>query len=232
LRAGLTLIEILVVVAIMGVMILVGTPVFRWMLALEQQAAINDLRQAYTWLLDEATLRNVTFRVAYNLDQNTWKVELGAPNTVVFGTPEEREEYEEELEDKKDEYTGSGRDEEGVGDSSRFAGLDDPAFKTEQSFPDGIRIEFVYTPQYGEDGVRPSEETPEDSEEEAIAYTYIFPDGTAEHTVVRIVDIDNPEEGYTLEVEPISGKVRITENEITDPSESLAWLPEDGPEIP
>jgi hypothetical protein len=71
---------------------------------------------------------------------------------------------------------------------------------------------------------------PDDPAEDAVAYTHIFPDGTSEHTVVRIVDADDPEDGWTIEVEPLTGKVNL-EPEIVDPEESLSWIPEEGPEL-
>ncbi|MFT4979399.1 MAG: prepilin-type N-terminal cleavage/methylation domain-containing protein, partial [Myxococcota bacterium] len=232
--AGLTLIEIMVVIAIIGIVVAVGAPALSGILALEQQRAISELAQTYIWLRDEASLRNVTFRVAYNLDQNTWKVEAGDPNTLVFSTPEEREANDREVQDRMDRYTEREL-EEGAEDlrgiSTRFDGLDDPAFTTEQKLPRGIHFAFVYTPQYGEGGMTASEDPPDTPEEEAIAYTYIFPDGTAEHIVIRIVDDDDENYGYTLEIEPLTGAVRLTEDEIMDPSDSFSWIPDRGPSL-
>ena len=237
-RAGLTLIEIMVVIAIVGLLVAVGAPAISGILALEQQRAIGELAQTYVWLRDEAALRNVTFRIAYNLDQNSWKVETGDPNTLIFSNPEDREEYDEELQDRMSRFTErelEAAEEEGVTDlrgrSTRFEGLEDPAFTTEQRLPSGIKFAFVYTPQYGEGGVVASEDPPDTPEEESIAYTYVFPDGTAEHIVIRIVDEDDDNYGYTLEVEPLTGAVRLTEDEIMDPSESFSWIPDDGPSL-
>jgi hypothetical protein len=47
---------------------------------------------------------------------------------------------------------------------------------------------------------------------------------------VRIVDADDPEDGWTIEVEPLTGKVNL-EPEIVDPEESLSWIPDEGPEL-
>ena len=77
----------------------------------------------------------------------------------------------------------------------------------------------------------PSEDGPPDDEaDDRIAYTYVFPDGTAEHTVVRIVDEDEETEGWTIEVLPISGDIRLTPD-LIDPSQSMEWIPDEGPEI-
>lgn len=233
-RHGLTLIEIMVVIAIVGIITAVGAPALSGLLALEQQRAISELAQTFVWLRDEAALRNVTFRVAFNLDQNAWKIEVGDASTLIFSDPEAREAYDEQLQDEMRRYTEREL-EEGVEDlrdvSNRFEGLEDPAFTTEQRLPDGIRFAFVYTPQYGEDGVTASEDPPDTPEEEQIAYAYIFPDGTTEHIVVRIVDERDEDEGYTLEVEPLTGAVSLTEDEILDPTDSFAWIPEQGPSL-
>lgn len=223
----------MVVIAVMAILIGIGGPALSGLLALEQQRAISELGQTFVWLRDEAALRNVTFRIAFNLDQNTWKVEVGDPNTLAFSNPEDREEYEEDLRDRMDRFTDR-EIEEGAAseiETRKFEGLDDPAFTTAQALPSGIRFAFVYTPQYGEDGVVPNDEPPEDPEEEAVAYAYVFPDGSTEHIVIRLVDVNDEDDGYTLEIEPLTGSVNISEDEITDPEDSLSWLPEQGPTL-
>lgn len=237
-RRGMTLIEIVVVIAIMGLIALVSVPAIAGLMDLQQRAGARQLAQTYTWLIDEAALRNATFRIAFDLDRNTWKVEVGDPNTVVFGTPEEREEYDEELQDKMSRFTKRELEEGAAADleeqTGRFEGLTDPSFTTEQALPGGTRFAWVWTPQYGEDGVRPDPEydpeAQEDDGEGTIAYSYIFSDGTAEHTVIRIVDEDDEEDGYTVQIEPVTGRVHLLAD-LVDPTESLAWVPEAGPSI-
>ena len=112
----------------------------------------------------------------------------------------------------------------------RFEGLESEMFKTEQKLPEGLSFDFVYTPQYGEEGRRPNSEPPEESKDEIIAYSHIFPDNTAEHTVIRIINDEDPEDGYTLEIEPMTGTIKITDQIIT-PSDSMSWLPDEGPSI-
>ena len=71
---------------------------------------------------------------------------------------------------------------------------------------------------------------PEEGEEERIAYSHVFSDGSAEHTVIRIIELDDEDEGYSLEVEPISGQVKVS-NDLIEARESLAWVPEEAPTI-
>jgi len=231
LRRGLTLIEIIVVMAIIVAVTAIGAPTIAGVVGLREQRAATELAQTYIWLINEAQLRNVTFRMVFNLDRSTWKVEVGDPGTLVFATPEEREEYDQVLQEDMSRYTereieeGLVEEEEGLG---RFDGLSDPIFNTEVELPSDMVFLFVYTPQYGEDGVIPSDDPPEDPEDDTIAYTYIFPDGSAEHTVIRMGDPEDFEDGYTIVVEPLSGQVQV-KDDIIDPGESLEWIPEEGP---
>ena len=76
----------------------------------------------------------------------------------------------------------------------------------------------------------PSEEPPENQEDAKVVYSYVFANGRAEYTSVRIVDATDPEDGYTVEVEPLSGKVSV-ESEVTEIGASMAWIPTDSPDI-
>ncbi|MBO84439.1 MAG: hypothetical protein CL927_03705, partial [Deltaproteobacteria bacterium] len=130
-------------------------------------------------------------------------------------------------------FSFGGDDEEADEDAMKaqtWEGLDDPMFVTEQTLPYNAIFHYVWTPQYGEDGARPNDEPPDDPEEDAIAYTYIFPDGSAEHTVVRIITPGDEEDGWSIEVEPLTGAVSI-HGDIVDPQDSLSWLPEEGPDL-
>jgi len=230
---GLTLIELVMVIAILGVMAALAMPSLNAVLGIEQHAAIKEMGQTLTWLQEEAALRNVAFRMEINLDRNEWKLKQGDPNSLVFATPEEAEQFYEEQREKMKRFTKrqiESGEVELEDDPTQFGEIEDPRFKIQQPLPEGLQFAFVYTPQYGDGGLEPSKAPPEDPEDEHIAYVHIFPDGTAEHTVIRVINIDDPTDGYTLEMEPMGGRVLFTD-EIIDPRESLSWIPDEGPEF-
>ena len=158
-----------------------------------------------------------------NLDRNTWKVEQGDPSSLIFSTPEEAEEFRDEQRAQMRRFTKRQIESGEVDiaeDPSPIGAIEDPRFNTKQTLPEGLQFAFVYTPQYGEDGVEPNNDLPDDPEDEAIAHIHVFPDGTAEHTVIQIVEVDDSDVGYSLEMEPMGGTVRFL-SDIIDPRESL-----------
>jgi prepilin-type N-terminal cleavage/methylation domain-containing protein len=232
----MTLLEIMVVLAIMGILIAIGLPTLQSMLGVQERGAAKELALTYKFLLNEAALRNVTFRIAYNLDAGSYKIEVGDPDTLIFGDPQSRQDAEDERMKALKKY--SKKDiEEGKADeldakTGRFAKLDLPGFQTDVSLPDTCQFAWVYTPQYSEaqtpSDSAPTENAKDTDEGPKIVYSYVFANGVAEHTVVRIVSMDDPEDGYTVEVEPLSGKVSV-ESEERDIGASMAWLPSEAP---
>ena len=230
-RRGITLIELMVVMALMGMLAMVGLPSLNALLGVEQQAAVKEMAQTLVWLREEAMLRNVAFRVELNLDRRTWNIKVGEPDSLIFSSAEEAEEFRAEQKrqmrrfSKRSIASGEADIEESP---DNFDSLDDPRIESTKELAEGLAFDFVYTPQYGEDGLRPHLEPPEDPEDDRIAYLHIFPDGTAEHAVIRIIEENDDEAGMTLELEPMGGQVFLTE-EIIDPKESLSWIPDEGP---
>lgn len=230
-RRGMSIIEMVVVMAVIALVIAIGAPVLTSVFDLQQRGAAKTLAETYKLLQTEAMLRNVTFRIAYNLDQSTWKVEVGDPAALIFSEPEARDRWEREQEDKLRMFSKKEIEEGEAADvikqDGRFSGLSVPGFPTGGDLPESCRYAYVYTPQYGEP-VTPSEEEPKPGEEPRVVYSHIFPDGTMEFTVVRIVDRDDPADGYTVEVEPFSGQIRLDTLE-TEIGASLAWIPSEAP---
>lgn len=232
LRRGLTLVEVMVTLAILTGLAVLMAVSYSQITDLEQRQVAKELALNFELLHDEAVLRNVTFRIAYHLDGNYYQIEVGDPNTLIHASPEAREDYEEEVEDKLRRYTQreieEGEADEEVGED-KFQALQ-ARFNTKVELPRGSRFGGVYTAQY-EEMVEPSGAEEEDPEDPLIAYSYIFSNGYAERAIVQVVSKRKPEDGYTVEIEPLSGRVHL-HGELIDVEDAYDWVPDEGPELP
>ena len=142
-------------------------------------------------------------------------------------------EHEESVQDQLKRFTQreieDGEAREIENQLGRFEGLKDPALEEAVVLPGGSHFAWVYTPQYGEP-VEAADEPAEEAEEQQIVYSHIFPNGVAELTLVCIESLEDEDDGFTLEVEPLSGKVHLHDEEL-DWEDLLDWLPEEGPEL-
>ncbi|MCB9674192.1 MAG: hypothetical protein H6737_03695 [Alphaproteobacteria bacterium] len=226
-RRGLTVTEVAVVLVIAIVLIGVMMPTLSNIFMLEQRQAAKDLALLYEQLHDEAVMRNVTFRVAYDLRSNTYEVQVGEPGALIFDNPRAREEFEEDLnrrlalmsEEEKAEFQSKRKPFESLG----------ARFKTKFELPRNTVIGGVYTPQYGDMVKR--EDVMDDEDAEGKVFSYIFPNGQAEHAVIWIVDQYDDEDGFTVEIEPLSGSVHL-HRELIDWEDSYDFVPNEGPDLP
>jgi type II secretory pathway pseudopilin PulG len=230
-----TLIEVLVVIAILALVTAVAIPSLRGIFDVQMTGAAKDLALSYRYMRDEASIRNVTFRVAYYLDQNGYRIEVGDANTLIFESADARQDFDDEIEGQLKRYTQrqieEGEANEVLDKRGRFEGLSDPALDNQVQMPAGSYIAWVWTPQYDEP-VEPSDDPPDDEEDPGvIAYSHIFSNGYVEHTLIRIQDIDDPDDGFTIEIEPLSGRVHV-HDKLIEPRDIVSWVPEQGPEIP
>lgn len=226
-RRGMTLVEIMVVVAILAMLSLVAIPSLQAIFDVQQRGAVRDLASTYEFLQAEAALRNVCFRVAYNLDANTYQVELGSPDATVWGDSEKMKEYE------ADRERGFGRfkkNDEAGAPKSDFKKFEIDGIDTEVQLPEGTVFKWVYTPVYETPQTPTEEKDRDDDAGPRMVYSHIFPNGFVEYTAIRVVDEDDMEDGFTLTVQPMSGDVSIDPEEI-DPVEAMDWIPDEGPTI-
>ena len=227
----MTLVEIVVVMPIIGLVTAAAIPSLAAVFDLKQRGAAKELVDTYRLLQTEAMLRNVTFRVAYNLDRGQWYIEVGEPSALVFSSPIAREEYERQRKKEIKKFSlKSGSQSQPVDKGNgKFQTLNTPLFTTKHDLPSNTIVAYVYTPQYN-GPVTPSDEPPQFSADERVVYSHVFPDGTMEYTVVRIVDVYDQADGFSVEVEPFSGAVRLTDYE-AGVGESQRWIPAEGPTI-
>jgi type II secretory pathway pseudopilin PulG len=224
----MSLIEVMVVIAIlMAIAVILVVPISSFLM-LQQNSAARTLAITYEVLHDEAVLRNVTFRLAYHIDEGFYDVEVGRPETLIFNDPKAREAYEEKVQEAKSKLS---KDATPPPENQFQRAMD--RFQTHVTLPRNTIFGGIYTPQYGE-LVKPTTDEEKQRDEKAppkVVYSYIFPNGFAEHAVIQIVSASSPDDGYTVEVEPMSGKVHLY-GELRDWEESNKNLPERGPELP
>jgi len=238
--------EMMVVIALLGIVILAILPSFGSMMGLQRDVSVRKLASSYRFLHEEAALRNTSFRMAFNLDANSWAVEVGDPNTLIFHNQDDREEFESEIMSELSRYTDREIEEGRASDvTDQINRFDDVTEMVLQSLsgdletregrtaavylPEGTEFLWVQTAQY-RDPVTANSSPPEEIEEESIAYSMIFPNGMMEPTLIRVVDSDDQDDGVTIMVEPLSGRVEIVEEEL-ELEDWLDWLPDEGPEL-
>lgn len=216
--------EVMVVIALGLALIVIAVPTVSSLFMLEQRGAARQLAIGYEQLHDEAMMRNISIRIAYHIYDNKYVIEAGPPDALIFDNAEAREEWSEVYADRL----------ESMDEEKRAAILSkqpfqkfNAKFKTEFSLPRKAIFKGVYTPQYGEMVMR--EEEPGE-EAVKIVYSYIFPNGFMEHTVVQIVDPGDLEDGFTVEVEPLAGKVTLHPT-LIDWEDSFEFVPDEGPEL-
>jgi prepilin-type N-terminal cleavage/methylation domain-containing protein len=232
-RRGMTLLELLVSIGIMLMLTAVMVPTVSGVLMLEQRASARNIAILFEQLHDEAVLRNRTLRIAFDLDRHSYKVETGEAGVTIYTDPEARTAFEEREEDFVEQLDPEEREE--YLKHVTFQAYEDGQFAKEVSLPPNTRFKMVYTPQY-EEPVTPREADDkgkgkdDDDEEPRVVYSYLFANGFAEYTVVQLVDADDEESGYTIVVDPLSGKVEFV-SELVDQHDRFEFIPDEGPRL-
>lgn len=249
LRAGMSLVEIMIVVAILVGLIAVVVPVGSNLLRVEQRQTVARLGTIYERLRNEALLRNMTFRIAYHLEDRYYEVEATTDQALLFLTPEKRIETEAALQealDRRPKRPSQSKGDEGGGGNEVSFAVDEEGLALKQAnfsavqdkflkrfdLPSGIRFGGVYTPAYGE-LVTPSREDPAEMkpEDKQVVYSYIMPSGVSEHAVIQMVYDTTPNRGFTIEVEPMTGKVHI-DSTVREWDRRFSFVPTMGPKLP
>lgn len=205
---GLTLIEIMVAIMLAAVVIAVSVPAFNAATDSDLNAVALKIAGASRTCFGEAAIKNVTLRVAYDLDAQAFWIEAYSGTYQVIGEERDLEEARDEEEDKKEEDKrrkeqeerfGAPEDAEGAPLVPQFVPVQ-LAFVEAQQLPRRIRIKGVRTPQFRQ------------VIEDGKAYTHFFPNGWAERTLVYLEDRGGSV--LTLETQPLTGKIVIHEGEL------------------
>ncbi|HUJ77309.1 MAG TPA: prepilin-type N-terminal cleavage/methylation domain-containing protein [bacterium] len=80
LPAGFTLLEVLVVLALLGLVLLIAVPAFQTLLQGAAQREVTRLTQVVRALRNEAILGRQAYRLVFSLGEGSYAVELRAPD--------------------------------------------------------------------------------------------------------------------------------------------------------
>ncbi|MCB9685863.1 MAG: prepilin-type N-terminal cleavage/methylation domain-containing protein [Alphaproteobacteria bacterium] len=230
-RRGMSLMEVMVVIALVMILLAVLIPSTRSIFEVHQREGAKRLAATYEQLHDEAVMRNRSFRINFYLDEDRYEIEAGEPGALIAATPEDRERFEQELKSKLSYMS----DEEKVAylkkSEQPFEALNGPDAKMNVHLPGGVHFGGFYTPQYGR-VIKPGEVLDPDREDKKlVVHSFVMNSGFSEHTIIWLVDEPGATDGWTVEVEPLSGAVRMT-GELLTPDTDFKWLPEEGPSLP
>jgi prepilin-type N-terminal cleavage/methylation domain-containing protein len=232
-RRGMSLIEVMVVIAIVLGLTVVLVPSARSLFELNQRNAARKMAMHLERFHDEAVMRNRSFRITYHLDQNRYTIEAGEAGALISAGPEERERYEAEVAGKLKYMNDEEKRVWQQNNRQPFEALE-VAGKIDVELPSGVQLGGVYTPQYGRI-VKPGDSLDgrdRDERDEPLAvYSYIMNSGLAEHTLIWLVDSRDPTDGWTVEIEPLSGVVRM-HGELIEPEKDFAFIPDTPPSLP
>ena len=205
---GLTLIEIMVAIVLAAVMIGVALPAFTAATDSDLKAVAAKMSAASRTCFGEAAIKNVTLRMAYDLEKQAYWIEAFPGTFQVMASErdlEEARDAEEELaeEEKRrqellDQY-GADEDQEAMPLAPKFVPVEIGFVEPEQ-LPRRIKIKGVRTPQFRQ------------VVEDGKAYTHFFPNGWAERTLVYLEDAGGTV--MTLETEPLTGRVIVHDGEL------------------
>ena len=226
-QSGMSLMEVMVALALLVAMVGLAVPYLGSLMGVHVRENARKLGSTVQYLFDQAAMTGKTYRVAFNVDRHAWWVEVNTSDkdALVYKSPSDREEGEQSQAELMEELERAR--ESGISAASKmsmpladvvlssFERIQDDEIKP-VVLPDTVYLAGVWTPQY-EDVQRPEAEPPDDETKDRIAYVHLFPGGYAERAFIYLSDGD--QDFYTLEVEPLTGRVRVHNEEIEVPRE-------------
>ena len=205
-QAGMTLMEIMVVVTIIGAMVGLGAGAVQTLFDVEIEKAARELSATVGYLYGESARTNDIYRLAFQLDDGTYWAESApnVPESLRAISRSEDMQVEADRDGKvaiEDSENGGAADGEAGQTAEGFQALDDGLLKPKKF--SGVRLKDIYVSHI-----------PEKVEHGAV-YLYFFPNGSTEYAIINFTDEDESV-FYSVEVNPLSGKSKIR-NEYYEP---------------
>jgi len=189
-QKGMTLIEIMITMAIIGAMMALGAAVlFPGNDARAREEAVR-LAGMIKYLYDESVVKHKYFRIAFNLDEKTYKVESSSESFLV------QMEGDDAAKKPPPAPGSKPAPEPSPPAGENFVEEADDSLTRERTFPQGIKFKDIQVMHA------------KDPQQSGIVYAYIFPNGWIEPMVINVSD-DDEEVFYSLEINPLTGKAKI-----------------------
>ena len=192
-QQGMTLVEILVVVALIGLITFVALPSVSNFFKISINSATREMAATIKESYNSTVVTGNIHRIAYDLENAEFWVESG-PKTLLLDTEEskQKEEQRKRYARESDELKNSA--------GSKFK-LEKTITRKKKSLPRGVVFEDIIT-----------EQSPEPIKA-GIAYTHFFPQGLTEQTIIHLKDSDDHK--VSLIIEPLIGRTTLESSYIT-----------------
>jgi general secretion pathway protein H len=193
---GFTLIEVLIVVAVIGVMAFAAAPAVSSFTGANARSAAGEIAGASRYLFDTAALRHETCRMVVDIDHQEWWAECtvaapggrrGQPVMGKDGVAEDDEQlsrgYSDEPDPEKRRFLAR----------ARFAEFKDRQVQ-KRKLKGSAAFEKVWTPRQ------------RDLQTRGKAYVYFYPQGLVDAAQIPVVDGSSV---YTVVTQPLTGRARV-----------------------
>lgn len=183
---GFTLLEILVALAIIGIIMGMAVGQVGKMVSRNMRKSARTLAATIQYLYNEAASEGVTLRLAFNLDEASYKVERTSEYFTL--TKEEEETFS-----KKKKKPGN----EEKGEEQNPFSIEASHLLKPVKLPKGVFFKDVYA-EHQREALNSGE-----------AYIYFFPQGYAEYAIINFRDAED-KRNISLEINPVSGGVKVS----------------------
>jgi general secretion pathway protein H len=208
---GFTLIELVITISLMVMIMAMVVPSVSNITGINLKTSASRLAGAIRFTYDLAARKNSSFRVVFDLDENTYWVESSSEKFLLDRQKTEVSDGELQPPDEEKRsrrFTSRSFIESGdmwkPKSRASFSDFAGPMTK-KAKLPDGISIDDVWV-EHQDDRVTAGK-----------AYLYCFPTGMTERAVIHLVDDD--QDVYTLSVEALLGSVKIYPQYVEGPEE-------------
>ncbi len=217
---GMTLIEIMISVAIIGIMVGGAIFGFRSLVKSELRGTAGRLAAAIRYSYDRAITTGAYYRLHIDLDQQTYKLERSETRVYLKsekeksgrngrGLDQDEEAKQAELDEKAKYGTQTGLPPELLPPPSpkrpKFEEFKDATLP--QVKLGKIKVLDIYTPRQSEPYVSGQ------------AYLHFFPDGHTERAVIHLGADKGDDDQYSLIVHALTGRVEVKPERVTPPSD-------------